>query len=68
MGIYYYNFSFDMFKFFILSILILGDILYIFEKFPKTKFWAKTALSFIWSKIKMGAVAIWNKIFKKKTV
>jgi len=57
-----------MFKFFILSILILGDILYIFEKFPKTKLWAKTALSFIWSKIKMGAVAIWNKIFKKKTV
>jgi len=57
-----------MFKFFILSILILGDILYIFEKFPKTKLWAKTALFFIWNKIKMGAVAIWNKIFKKKTV
>ncbi len=56
-----------MFKFFILSILILGDILYIFEKFPKSKLWAKTAVTFAWNKIKEGAVALWNKIFKKKT-
>ena len=56
-----------MFKFFILSILILGDVLYIFEKFPKTKLWAKTALSFLWNKIKVGAVTLWNKVFKKKT-
>jgi hypothetical protein len=56
-----------MFKFFILSILILGDILYIFEKFPKTKLWAKTAVTFVWNKIKEGAVWVWNKIFKKKS-
>lgn len=55
-----------MFKFFIITLMLVGDILYIFEKFPKSKIWTMDILKKGWSGIKAGAIALWNKIFKKK--
>lgn len=55
-----------MFKTVIFLLMLAGDIAYLFEKFPSLKVYAKSALKWGWTKIKNGAIAIWNKIFKKK--
>lgn len=45
--------------------MLAGDIAYLFEKFPSLKVYSKSALKWVWVKIKNGVIKIWNKIFKK---
>lgn len=54
-----------MFKTFIILLMLAGDIAYLFEKFPSLKVYSKSALKWVWVKIKNGVIKIWNKIFKK---